>query len=451
MSREQRPFLARLLSVFWPDSGRDLAGDPQAVIAWVWVVLLLFVGGGTVWMATTQLASAVLATGSITVPNNRTPVQHPSGGVVKRVLVKDGDLVHKGQLLIELEDERSDAAAGLFQQMRLRELMRQARARAEVADADHVDVPPELQAQAQDPSVTDLIERERAYFQARRSMVRDQLNAYEEQIDDVDAEGTEIADQEQSTSVAKDSLVKENEMMQSLADQGYVTKPRLLAYQRSLAEYDMRLHEYAERQASRRQRLNGLRLAMTNLKSNYRDQAANELKDSTSHLEDMEQQIRPTEDAERHKNITAGSDGRIIDLKVHTAGTVVVGGQVLAQIVPNDAIYIIEATINVADFKSINVGDKAQIRLVSFNQRTTPMIDGKISYISADSETDPSGNNRFYRIQIDMLQASLHRPSVPGLRPGLPVAVFIPTGKHSMMQYLLSPILTSVDHAFREQ
>jgi HlyD family type I secretion membrane fusion protein len=223
-----------------------------------------------------------------------------------------------------------------------------------------------------------------------------------------------------------------------------------MALERAVAEYESRREEHRAELAQTRQRVTELLLRASSLTSNFRQQAADELKDTTARLFDLEERLRPSEDAARRQVIAAPAEGEVVNLKVFSAGSVVGPREVLAEIVPADQRLIIEAQIRPEDINYVRAGVAADVRLTAYKQRTTPLVEGAVSYVSADRMVEPRSGLGYYVAHIEVKPDRLATDGVNKLRAGMPAEVYIRTDRRTALDYLLAPVTDYLRRAARE-
>jgi HlyD family type I secretion membrane fusion protein len=437
---------ALLLPPIDPASGVDLR---RAARAGMLIVALALLGGGA-WLAMAPLSGAVIAPGFVKIDLNRKVVQHQEGGIVKQVLVRDGERVRQGQALVVLGDVRVDAQVELLRKQLDAEHVRAARLEAERAYPAELRLPRALASRAGEPTLGEVLEREQALYRARRKLVQDQIALLERQTkeseEQAEALQAQIRAEDRALALQKEELA----VNQDLLKQSFIQKTRVMALERAVAEYESRREEHRAELAQTRQRVTELLLRASSLTSNFRQQAADELKDTTARLFDLEERLRPSEDAARRQVIAAPAEGEVVNLKVFSAGSVIGPREVLAEIVPADQRLIIEAQIRPEDINYVRAGVAADVRLTAYKQRTTPLVEGAVSYVSADRMVEPRSGLGYYVAHIEVKPDRLATDGVNKLRAGMPAEVYIRTDRRTALDYLLAPVTDYLRRAARE-
>lgn len=408
----------------------------------------------TAWAVWAPLHGAVLGQGMLKVESYRQTVQHQEGGLVKEIRVRNGSRVKKGDILIALEDLRIDASVDIVTQQLYSEMAKNMRLAAEREMRPVLDFPDELLKQKHVAAISEAIAKEQNIFAQRRASLQHQLGIIQEQI--VEAERESKATEEQVAADEKANKLMSEELVANddLLKKGFISNTRMLALKRSLNDYEARLGEHRADHSRARQKKNDLRLRSETLRSEYRDNAARELKDSTDRLNEYRQRAVPLRDISVRQNITAPADGVVVDLKLHTVGATVAPREPLMDIVPDNQHLIVEAKLPQESISELRTGMPAEVRLTAFKQRVTPMIKGTLTYISADvlSEPVPGGGAAFhYLCQITLDPESVKEAGITQMQPGMPADVYIQTRARSALQYLLDPVMDSLNRSFREK
>jgi epimerase transport system membrane fusion protein len=401
------------------------------------------------WVALAPLSGAVIAPGYVKVDLNRKVVQHQEGGMVRAVRVRDGERVRQGQELVVLDDVRVDAALDLQRTQLDSERAKAARLEAERAYAAKPTFPADLIKRAKDPKVAEQLGRETVLFGARRDAIETQIAVLRKQIKET---GTEIgALTEQIDAEGRALALQKDELgaNERLLEQGYIQKTRILTLQRAVAEYEARHGEHRAELSKARQRVAELELRVLSMRNTYTQSAADELKETTSRIFDLEERIRPSRDASERQRIVAPIAGEVVGLRVFSAGAVVGPRDVLMEIVPEEKRLIIEARIRPEDVNHVRHGSEADVRLTAYKQRTTPLVQGAVIYVSGDRLVDSQNGAPFYVVHIDVPAKELTQTGLK-LQAGMPAEVFIRTDDRSTFDYLFAPVTSYLRRSMRE-
>lgn len=423
----------------------------RTVQAGLFVILLVFGFLGT-WMAIAPLSGAVVATGSVKVDLNRKTIQHLEGGIVKEILVRDGDHVNAGDTLIVVGDKRVDATVEVLQGQLDAEMAKAARLAAERNWQEAIAFPEELVARAHLPDVAQLMESEQSFFETQRASLLTQLDLLDRQMVEAGVEISRMRDRAEAEQAAAALLAEEIAANEQVEKSNYVPRVRLLELRRGLEEYRARRGEHLANISQTQQKITDMQLRIVNLKDEYIQNAARQLTDSTAKIFDLEERLRPSEDALARQQITAPISGTVVDLKVFTIGGIIAPREPLLDIVPDDNPMIVEAQIPLESIDNVHVGQEADVRLSAYTRRSTPLVYGRLIYVSADrlSERSGSGENFFYLARIEIDRKALEEAGDLHMFPGMPAEVYIRTDSRTALDYLLTPITNSMRRSMRE-
>jgi epimerase transport system membrane fusion protein len=402
------------------------------------------------WAAVAPLSGAIIAPGYVKIDLNRKVVQHQEGGIVRAVRVRDGDRVQQGEELLVLEDVRVDAQLDLLRIQLDAERAKAARLEAERAYAANPAFPPDLMKRKGEPKVAEQLARETMLFRARRNAVETQVAVLRKQIQETGAEATALKEQlgaeERALKLQKEELAANERLLA----QGFVHKVRVLTLGRAVADYEARHGEHRAELSKARQRSAELELRILSMRNAYVQTAADELKEASARIFDLEERIRPSHDAVVRQKITAPIAGEVVGLKVFTAGAVVGPRDVLMEIVPDDKRLIIEARIRPEDINHVRSGAQADVRLTAYKQRTTPLVQGEVTYVSGDRLVDTQTGEPYYVVNIHVPARGLEEAGNLRLQAGMPAEVFIRTDERTTLDYLLAPVTSYLRRAMRE-
>jgi len=432
---------------------RQASHDPARIIAAGFVIITVLVGAFATWAALAPLSSAVLAQGVVKVDTNRKTVQHLEGGIVKQILVKEGDVVKKDQPLIILEEEQIKASVDMYNGQILTELAASARLEAEKNLRPTIAFPGVIMARAAEPAVAKIIQAETRLFRARRESYSSQFELLKNQIQQTREELAGLQEQlvaaEQSIETLKEQLTGNR----TLLKQGYVAKTVVLELERQHADKVGVKGELIAAMAKGEQKIIESELKMVATKTTYVQDAAKEFKEVENKRLELEDRVRPPRDSLARHVITAPIAGRVVDLKVSTVGGVIASREPLLDIVPLGDLLIIEGKVGVDHIRDLRVGQTAEIRLPAYNQRTTPKVRGTVTYVSADRLSDKNMVNPtppYYLVYVEVNRTSLKEAGNLELYPGMSAELAIQIQSRTAFDYFVTPISARMGKAFRE-
>jgi len=414
------------------------------------VVIVAGLAGLGAWAVLAPLSGAVIAPGFVKVDMNRKVVQHQEGGIVKHILVRDGERVQRGQTLVVIEDVRVDATVDLLKGQLDGEHAKTARLEAERALLSSVSVPHELRARAAEPKVAEILQREQSLFRARREALDSQILLLRRQIQQAEQEVRALRDQ----IAAEDRAIKlqrdELQANQDLLKQGYVQKTRVMGLERAVAEYEAKAGEHRAELAKTQQRITEAELRILGQRNSYVQSATDELKETTTRIFDLEERLRPSKDQAERQRVLAPIAGEVVGLKVFTPGAVVGPRDVLMEVVPDDQTLIVEAHIRPEDVNHVKMGSPADVRLTAYKQRNTPLVQGRVNYVSADRLVEGPNNTPYYMVHVDVSLEALADAGNLRMQAGMPAEVYIRTDTRTAADYLLAPVTNFLRRGMRE-
>jgi HlyD family type I secretion membrane fusion protein len=401
------------------------------------------------WSLLAPLAGAVVANGQVRIDTHRKTVQHRDGGIVREILVREGEQVAAGQPLLSLDDARIDAAFELARGQLDASRLRQARLLAETTGAKQWSPPPEVAPRMHELRVAEAAAREGGLFIARHSSLDAQERLLRQQIAAITVEVAAREREFDSLRTATSSMQEELRLNEALLQQKYVNRTRVMQLDRNVAEYRSRIDANRAELAQARQRRADLELRLASLRETFMQEAAAELRDATAHIVEQEEQLRSADDAAQRKLVRAPLAGRVLDLKVTTLGGAIGPREPILDIVPDDAPLLVEARVGVDAIAELHTGAQAEVRLTAYRQRTTPLIEGKVVNVSPDALSDRTTGATYYLMQVALDRASLERAGPVAVQPGMGAEVFVRTHARTALEFLLEPVVNAARRSMR--
>ena len=426
--------------------------EARSLARWGGVVLLGGLLPVLAWMCLAPLSSAVVAPAYVKVDLNRRPVQHAEGGIVREVLVRDGQRVRRGDPLLVLGDVSVDADKNRLDYRVIAERASLARLDAEQSMAKAVEFPPEVLAAAKaDARLQAQVAKELSLFQTRRLAVTGQVALLRSQREKIAEETVFLQGQIRQAMESMAFQKTDLENNRKLLKDGYISATRIAQLEGVVADYGVKLEERRSELARAGQRMIDTDLRMRSLESEYRQQASDQLKVAAARLSEIEQEQRKSVDASARQVIVAPADGEVIDLKYATPGAVIPPRETIAEIVPADTRLVTEARIRTEDINRIQRGQAADIRFTAFKSRTTQLVQGTLIYVSADRLVDRATNIAYYSALVEADPASLASAGDLKLLAGMPAEVYIKGDERTPLQYLAEPVTQVLRRAARER
>jgi HlyD family secretion protein len=420
------------------------------LVAAIVVVLVLVVGVGG-WAATAVISGAVVASGSLVVDTNVKKVQHPTGGIVGELRVRDGDHVHAGDIVVRLDETVTRANLAIVTKG-LDELMaRKARLESERDGWDTIIFPAQLAAGASDPERAAVMDSERKLFNLRKTARNGQKAQLQERVTQLGEEITGLTAQQNSKTKEIALLERELAGVRDLWKQNLVQLSRLTALEREAARLDGERGQLIASAAQAKGKIAETALQILQIDQDLASEVAKELREVDGKIGEFVERKITAEDQLKRIDIRAPQDGTVFQLAVHTVGGVITAGDPIMLIVPEADNLSVEVKVNPQDIDQLQLNQKAILRFSAFNARTTPEIEGIVTRISADTSTDQRTGQTYYTIRISMPAEQIERLGNVKLLPGMPVEAFVQTGDRTMLSYLIKPLHDQVMRAFREK
>ncbi len=410
------------------------------------IVFVVF-GVFGLWAVTMPIQSAAHAPGQVTVKSFRKPVQHLEGGIIKEVRVHEGDNVEAGQVLIVMDDTQAKSQlAALTTQLKSR-LAQEARLIAERDNLPAVKYSPELHLD--DQEAMGEINAQNQIFKTRKTTLTGEIAVLQQQYEQLQTRVGGLESMRESKSKLAASFQEELKDFQSLLAQGFADKNRLRELDRNFAATTGEVADLTSNIASTKMQAIQTNLQIMQLRNKEQTEVAGQLSDSQTQAKDLRDRITALADTVQRAEVRAPDKGVIYNLKVHTTGTVIPSGTILAEIVPQSDELLIDAKVSPMDIDVVAVGQDANITLTAFNSRTVPKLQGKVVTISADSIPEQNGST-YYMARLELSPDSIKQLHGLPLVPGMPAEVFITTGSRTFFQLLFKPLTDGMSRSFRE-
>jgi len=414
------------------------------------IIISVFLGALFLWGYFAPIESAAVAPGKVIVAGYRRTVEHLEGGIVKAIHVKEGSVVKKGQVLIEMDDTRPSITVNVVQNELYGLLAMEARLLAERDHAQRLRFSHRLLTHQHIPKVLQIIQGQESIFNANQKAFQGDINILQKRITQLEKQIHGIKAQQKSNQRQLVLIKQEVTSAIYLEKRRLIEKRRLLALQREQARLEGQKGEQHARLALMQQRIGETQLQISAVKAKQRKEVVTELRAVQEALTKKYQQEKAAMDVLKRTKIRASQTGRIVALKVHTVGEVVSPGENLMDIVPSEENLIIEVKLNPLDIDVVHPGLIARASLTAFKQRSTPTLSGEVIHISADAFSDQRTGESYYLVRIKIPPTELKKLKGRALHPGMPAQVMIITNKLSPLEYLISPIKDSFNRAFRE-
>ncbi|MCV9878229.1 HlyD family type I secretion periplasmic adaptor subunit [Brenneria izbisi] len=424
--------------------------EMRAVRLGWWLVLIGF-GGFLFWALFAPLDKGVTVNGSVVVSGNRKTVQHHQGGIVKKILVREGDDVKAGQVLITLNEvEARTTSEGLATQYRLL-VAREARLLAERRGLNDLVIAANLLPLREQPEMVEILALQRALLHNRQQALKFKADGLRASI----AGMTSSLDAQQQVIVSKraqrNALAQQLQGLRALAAENYVPRNKMLETERLYAQVSGELAQVDGEMNRTRRDIQQQTLLIAQHQQEYDKEVNSELADVQASLRDMFGQKEKADFNLANIQIRAPVSGTIVGLKVFTEGGVISPGQTLLEIVPDDQPLLVDARVPVELVDKIWPGLPVELQFVAFNQSTTPKVSGTVSLLSADRLIDEKEGSSYYSLRIQVNEQGKKTLQGMVIKPGMPVQGFIRTGERSFLNYLFKPLTDRLHLALTEE
>lgn len=411
------------------------------------LVLTGIIGG---WATTAEISGAVIANGFVVVVSDVKKVQHPVGGIVGQIAVKNGDVVKKGDLLIRLDPTVTRANLAIFTKGLDENTARRARLLAERDGRPAPEFPPELTDRASDPAVAALMASEQRFFELRGTARAGNASRLKERIQQLNEEVTGHVQQAEAKTQEIALIQRELEGARELWRKQLLPITKLTALEREAARIGGERAQLTARTAEARGKIAETELQILQIERDFSAEVARELRDLDARAGELVERKVTAEDQLQRIDLRAPQAGKVHELAVHTVGGVIQAGETVMQIVPLSDDLAVEAKVRPSDIDQLAPGAATKVRFTAFSQRTTPEADGVLTRISANITTDPRTGESYYTVRSSFDPARIPEAAALKIVPGMPAEVFIQTAARKAITLLLKPLTDQLSRAFRE-
>ena len=416
-----------------------------------WLLMLGGFLGFLGWAALAPLDKGVAVSGKVMVSGHRKVVQHPSGGIVERIDVRDGDKVAAGQVLIRLKETPLLGQAQSLRSQFYGSLASEARLNAERDGVVSVSFPVELTALAAEPEVASNLALQRQLFDSRRQALLLDQQGIDESIAGAEAQLRGVRDSQASKVLQRTALTEQLQGLRELAREGYIPRNRLLDSERVYAQVLGSISEDYGRIGQLQRQVLEMRLKIRQLAEEYQKEVRTQLADTRVRTEDLRNRLASAEFELANSQLRAPVAGIVVGLDVFTEGGVIKPGQALMEIVPQGEPLLVEARVPVELADKVHAGLPVELMFSAFSQSTTPRVAGEVMLVSADRQVDERTDEPYYTLRAQVTEAGMAQLAGLQIRPGMPVEAFVRTGERSMLNYLFKPLLDRTHMALVEE
>ncbi len=426
--------------------------DAKAYSRLGWIIVLLGVGGFLLWALLAPLDKGVPLSGHVAKESNRQSVQHQSGGTVQEILVRNGDIVKAGQVLVRMNAVMAKAGVQSTESQYLSALASEARLSAERDGLKQIAFPAELEARRNEPQVAGVISLQNALLASRQASLQSELAALDENIAGLKLQIQGLEESRESKKEQVSFLKEQLAGMRDLAKEGYVARNRLLELERTYAQLGGSISEDIGNIGRARRQVTELTLRKAQRLQDYQKEVRTQLSEVQREAQGQGARLQAQRFELSNVEVKAPVGGTVVGLAVFTNGGVVQPGFKMMEIVPTDDPLVVEGQLPVNLVDKVHPGLKVELMFSAFNANRTPHIEGEVETVAADRTVDERTGMAFYvvRVKVSPAGAKMVAHHKMDIRPGMPVELFVKTGERTMMNYLLKPLMDRAHSSLSE-
>lgn len=413
------------------------------------MVLLSTLGVFGAWAYLAPIDGAALAPGFVAVKSHKKTVQHLDGGIVSQLLVKDGDIVKQGDLLLTLDGTENKAQLEIARSQFITLSAQVARLEAE-RDGKPVVVYPDALDDAADLRIVEAKRAENQLFAARKNAHEGEMAVLTQRLGQLNSKIAGLKGQRSSKQELVASYSEEAADLKELLAEGFADKQRLRDTERNSIMNKGEIASLSSEIATGQIQIGETKLEILQLERKHQEDVAAKLSEAQTGLYDVNQRMLATKDKVVRIDIKAPVSGRVMGMAMHTVGGVILPGHTILDIVPQQDELIIDAQVSPLDIDRVSIGLVAEVRFTAFKQAVTPVIEGKMIGLSADRLIEEKTGTPYYQAEIELTPESYQKMAHLELIPGMPVEVLIKTGERTAFEYLTKPIGNAFARAFIE-
>jgi protease secretion system membrane fusion protein len=418
-----------------------------------WLIVVLGLGSFLLWGLFAPLDKGVPLQGTVAKESNRKAIQHQTGGTIKEILVKDGDMVKAGQVLVRMNGVQARSAYETTDAQYMTATATEARLKAERDGLKSIKFPAELEQHRNDPRVAELIGLQSQLLNSRQMSLQNELGSVDENIAGLKEQIRGLEESRDSKKVQMGFLKEQLAGMRDLAKEGYVARNRLLDLERTYAQLSGAVSEDIGNIARARRQVLELGLRKAQRMQDYQKEVRTQLSDAEREAEALSARLEGQKFDVDSIDVKSPVDGTVTSLAVFTQGGVVPPGFKLMEVVPTDDPMVVEGNLAVNLVDRVHPGLKTELIFSAFNTNKTPHIPGEVEQVAADRSVEERTGAPYYKVRVRVTPEgqkiiAQHKMDV---RPGMPVELFVKTGERTMMNYLLKPIFDRAKSSMTEE
>ena len=420
-----------------------------AMLGYFVIALAFGVLGG--WSAVARLDSAVVASGTVTLESSKKTIQHFEGGIIAKILVHEGEHVDQGQILFMLDNTAAQANANTNRNQLDALLAQEARLMAERDNAEQVTYPPEFMSKISEPIIKDAISDENKQFAERRASLVGQIAIQELRIRQFGTQIDGVTDEKAATERQLGFINSELIDLHQLLDRNLVQKTRVLALEREKARLEGVIGRAVADIAKAQNDIGEAHLQIEQLHKKFSEDVSAQILQVRQKIAELREKTTVSQDVLHRIQIRAPRAGTIQNMRIATVGGVIRPGEQLAELVPDDDSLVINADVSPTDVDAIDAGMPAEVRFSAFHGYTLPLIMGHVDSVSHDRIVDEQSKQPYFLARIVVDKGDIPTIVEDHIKAGMPVEVMVPTGERTVINYLIRPLRSRANSAFRER
>jgi protease secretion system membrane fusion protein len=427
--------------------------DARAWSRMGWLIVLLGVGGFLLWALLAPLDKGVPLQGTVGKESNRQAVQHQTGGTIQEILVRDGDVVKAGQVLVRMNAIVARSAVDMTDSQYLIARAVQARLEAERDGAKSIHFPADLEQRRGEPRVADMMSLQNSLLASRRGSLQNELGGVDESIAGLKDQVRGLQESRDSKKEQVTILKEQLAGMRDLAKEGYIARNRLLELERTYAQLNGAISEDIGNIGRAQRQVSELTLRKAQRVQDYQKEVRTQLTDVQKEAESQQARLQAQKFELSNVEVKAPAGGTVVGLAVFTPGGVVPPGFKMMDIVPSADALVVEGQLPTNLVDRVHPGLKTELIFSAFNTNRTPHIEGVVEQVAADRTVDERSGTPYYRVRVKVTAkgAQMLAEHKLDVRPGMPVELFVKTGERTMMNYLLKPVMDRARSALTEE
>ena len=416
-----------------------------------WWIVIGGIGGFLLWASLAPLDKGVPLSGTVTVATNKQAIQHLTGGTVEAILVKEGDVVKAGDILVRMNAVQSKANAEMIRVQYFAARTTEARLISERDGIKTIVFPPELEGVRNDPRVSNNIRLQQQLFSSRHSAITSELSALDENVAGLVQQNKGLEESRDGKKLQLQFLKEQLDGMRDLAREGYVARNRLLELERTYAQLSTAISEDISNIGRGQRQISEFKLRRNQRHQEYQKEVRTQLSETQKEADGLANRLTGLDYDLDNVMVKAPVDGTVVAMNVFTHGGVIAPGFRMMDIVPSDDPLIVDGQLPVHLVDKVHPNLKVELIFSAFNQNLTPHVPGIVTQVSADRLVDEKSGQPYYNLKAKVAPEGMKMIANLQIRPGMPVDLFIKTGERTMMNYLLKPILDHTKLSMTEE